>query len=932
MRNFAMLILVLTLFACSTAPKSQVAAEKAKPAAKPKDILFLSDQRLIPLNFPEKTLSSWIDSTVVDLETILPSDSVPRNVWISVLLRTDGNHVVEWTANPDIPVFSPVINLESAPIPQYKDFRILFIFNRFDAAETRAPKGYMAPPEDTAKREFFLMSLEDQNRSLMAWCNETAMPLFIDGMQEVVQKVPALEAYMDTIAEFPDTLSVEDITIHEKRFWMADAEFMTDRPLLQYLRVLMHVQKGEYDKARSVYSSFQEYAQFITPLSLIVQDAIDYINIMSRQVIGDLKPTVDEIESGNAEGAKEAFQKVLQDYPRSALTNHYLLMQEYPQYYLENREEDFARLYREKVFRQCDPLFMDSYPSNDAMDVYRSTRLRINLFHPMNQFSSELDYYFISGQLYMLLDAPGYAAHVFRRGMERAVDEDVKHKFYLLYIDCLHKLGITEMNYESEAFPIPETLVAEAESLYRSDIVAPVESEVDSMRSLYESVAHLYKGVALFQADTNPEAKRELSLYIEHNADLPEAFVARGRIYLEEDIFQLAEHDFTRAIELDDTQPLYFYLRSTSFAMQRKWIEAINDINTYMELEPENHYALLLRGIYYQDARKFEESIRDLSWLINQYPDFDEAWLNRGTSYFLNGEDGFALKDMDYYLNLKPDNDFALSQRAAILLRLDQPEKALPDIEKAIELRSDKGFYYKLKGDILVRMNDNDAAIRWYLRALQEDDYAHSTIDYFLAHAYYNKQDYANAIRYIDDAIKLQPENADYHRMKASYLHDSGELEKALKELNNAIELDPENALYYSFKAAYLSDMDQDDEALATYLHSYQLAPEDMSILLSYIELLIITGNYSEAESHLQTAFGKTKRDEQIVIALFLEVVAQILQDKPFDEARLNKYLYDGLSLEWWSFEMMQNWLPELPMDKRQYIANLIDRLEEFRK
>ena len=868
----------------------------------------------------------------VHLEAELPRDSIPRNVWISIVLDTDGNHDMEWLANPELENFTPT--MIPAPTPRYKDFKILFVFNRYEPPAIRPPKKFYTAPEDIDKRDFFLMTLEEQNRALKRWCRNIAMPLFLDGTQEIVEKVPALKTYMDYIAGVPDSASIDDITIREKRFWMADAEFTTDRPLMQYYRTLLHVQRGEFDMARSVYSTYDEYAQFVTPLSLIVQDAMDYINIMSRQEINDLKPIVNEIEVGNTENAEDSLRKILEDYPKSPLTSHYLLLQQYPDYYRKSREEDFAQIYREKVFRQCNPLFMDSFPAIDAMDVYLSTQIRLNLFLPMDQFASEIDYYFISGQMYMLLDAPGFAAPVFRRGMERTTNEETKHKFYLLYIYCLHELGIDEMNYESEAFPIPESLITEAENLYRTEMLSPILAEVDSLKNAYENVAHLYKGMALFQAGANPEAKRELSLYIDEYQDLPEAFVARGRIYMEEEIYQPAIRDFSRAIELDDTQAVLYYMRSTCYAMQKKWIEAIEDINAYMRLEPNNHYALLLRGIYFQDAGKYEESIRDLSWLINHDPDFQEAWFNRATSYYLNGEDGFALTDMDHYLSMNPENDLAHSQRAAILLRIDQPEKALRDIDTAIEINPMRGFFYKLKGDILTRMDNDDAAIRAYIRALQEDDYAHHIIDSFLAHAYYNKEDYATAIRYINDAIELQPENAEYHRMKSSFLHESGDTQKALKEMDRAIEFEPENALFYSFKAAYLSDLDRNDEALATYLHSHQLAPDDMTILLSYIELLVMTGNYSETEALLETAFDKSKRDEQIVIALFLQLVSQRLQDKPASEDRLNKYLYDGLSIDWWSFEMMEDWLDEvnLPQDDRQYISQWINRLKKFRE
>ncbi len=933
MRNLVLFAVLLTLLACSTAPKTQPVAEGKQPPAKESEVLFISDQRAIPLNFPDVDFSSWLDTTIVQLESQLPKDDIPRNVWISVVLKTDGNHTIDWTVNPKIDGFRPHLE-PGVPLPQYKDFKLLYVYNRYGVAAARPPQNYIELPKEIEKTDFFLLDLAGQNQALQRWCNNKAMPIFEKQMQEVVEQVPALKDYMDYIGQLPDSASVEEMTEREKLFWLADAEFKSDRPLMQYYRLMLHIQHGEYDKASSLYSSIQYVAGFVTPLSLVVQDAVDYVNIMMRQVSSDLNPITTDIESGESDGATERLKKVLSDYPKSPLTWHYLLFQQYPQYYREHREEDFAQLYREKVYQECDPLFMDSYPAMNVRELFLTLRYRLNLFTPPNQFNSEIEYLFVHGQMCLLLDAPGYAAPAFRRGMDNAPNDEIHKNFYLLYIYCLDQLGIDEMNYDSAAFPIPETLIQEASQYYQDDILSIVDADIDSLRENYEPVIHLSKGLSLFQAEANEEAKKELNQCIEMNPDIPEAFTSRGKIYFEEEKYDLAERDYTRAIELGSQKPSIYYVRSTIYAMQSKWPEAIQDINTYLGLEEDNYYALFLRGVYYQNAQRYEESIRDFSWLINQVPDLTDAWLKRGISYYLNGENGFALKDFDHYLYIQPEDDFGYAQRAIVRMRLDQIDQALMDIDTAIEINGDAGFYYKAKGDILSRKSQFPEAIAAYKSALQKNDFPLHLIYYFMANAYFQMEDYNNAIRTIDLAIGQQPDEADYYRAKASYLNAMGNLDQAITVIDKAIELDPENPQYYSYKAAYLYDNGMTEKALEVYRYGCALDPDDMSTLLSYAELLILTGHYAEAEPQIDIAIQKSAGDHETVIALFLKVIALKLQGKPYDTTELEKYMYPGLKLYWWSFDLMEDWLDEKKISDAdaQYIRSLIEQLKAYKE
>jgi len=83
------------------------------------------------------------------------------------------------------------------------------------------------------------------------------------------------------------------------------------------------------------------------------------------------------------------------------------------------------------------------------------------------------------------------------------------------------------------------------------------------------------------------------------------------------------------------------------------------------------------------------------------------------------------------------------------------------------------------------------------------------------------------ALGWIDKALEIHPENANYHSEKGVIFHHLGKNSLALLSLNRALELDPANPYRYSSRA-YIKDALKDlNGAIADYQKAIELDPGD---------------------------------------------------------------------------------------------------------
>ncbi len=207
------------------------------------------------------------------------------------------------------------------------------------------------------------------------------------------------------------------------------------------------------------------------------------------------------------------------------------------------------------------------------------------------------------------------------------------------------------------------------------------------------------------------------------------------------------------------------------------------------------------------DSERYHDAIKLASDCINKYPLDPRFYYLRGWSYYIvnlntraqadfekcleidpgyfNGYKGLAsiyeakklydLAEMNYHraLALAPDNEM----RAAIYANLGELylyskkeyRRALALIKKSIALHDIGDSYFNL-GIAYLKMNNKKKALKNWLRAIEKRDFIESKfkhlILYLLSLEYNEKEEYSKALKYIEKALELSPNNSHYLQLQ----------------------------------------------------------------------------------------------------------------------------------------------------------------------
>jgi lipoprotein NlpI len=173
--------------------------------------------------------------------------------------------------------------------------------------------------------------------------------------------------------------------------------------------------------------------------------------------------------------------------------------------------------------------------------------------------------------------------------------------------------------------------------------------------------------MAALENEHYDEAILDFSRAIELNPTNPNSYDQRGTAYRRKGLLDKAISDYNKAIELDPDFAPFYYDRAVTELGKFRSESVISDCTKAIQLDPTYANAYMYRGGAYLSKGLYDEAITDFSKAIDLDPKWDQAYVNRGAAYTEKRQYDQAISDFDQAVRINPENAMARKDRDLVL-------------------------------------------------------------------------------------------------------------------------------------------------------------------------------------------------------------------------------------------------------------------------
>ena len=238
-------------------------------------------------------------------------------------------------------------------------------------------------------------------------------------------------------------------------------------------------------------------------------------------------------------------------------------------------------------------------------------------------------------------------------------------------------------------------------------------------------------------------------------------FNLRGNENYKQESFKRAASDYSHMIELAPTRMDGYMFRAMAEYHLGAYDKAIADDTKALQYasEPETITDLHFnRGLSYKNKGEWDKAITDFSTAIQMNPNIVDAHHNRAWCYTEKRQYDKAIADYSTDIARDPRNSGALMERGQVYLLKGDYDRALADLDRSIALRPE-----------------------WPTCYLQR------------ARVYDHKKQYTKALADCQEAIRQDPNNADFWNALGWFQYKAGHTSEALPSLEKAIAINPKS-------------------------------------------------------------------------------------------------------------------------------------------
>lgn len=267
-----------------------------------------------------------------------------------------------------------------------------------------------------------------------------------------------------------------------------------------------------------------------------------------------------------------------------------------------------------------------------------------------------------------------------------------------------------------------------------------------------------------------------------------------------EKFFRLAqdaeeEHDYpkafeyyTKAIETDSSNSLYYSHRASLREQMQDYLGAIRDYTEVIRLDDEDEamHVYFQRGYVYSLGGNDKRAKKEFLSIAQIYPNNSEEIYGLQIDYLCRiGEYKEAISICNKLIKLNPAEGY--SQRADVYLILKDFKQVLRDFSKAINIEPNNIYHYRDRIPALIAKGDYLEAIQDLTKVIKFGGIGHSKFYRLRGDARYQIKDFAGAIEDYTEAIKQNSKNAHAYKNRGNAYCVANQRKLAIKDFIEAV-------------------------------------------------------------------------------------------------------------------------------------------------
>jgi len=223
----------------------------------------------------------------------------------------------------------------------------------------------------------------------------------------------------------------------------------------------------------------------------------------------------------------------------------------------------------------------------------------------------------------------------------------------------------------------------------------------------------------LIELERNEEASKLLEEASKISNTDPYLFYWRGRLFLNQKLFNQALFEFNLSINISKNIGEVFFWKAICLKEMKNYEESKENfelaISRNIEITPNLYYEM---GSLFVRMEMYNSSLKEFEKAISLDSKNAKYYITKGNIYFKLNQFENALTEYSKILIFDKDNSEAYHLISKILLKNGKLDDALKNVNKALNYENENSDYCETKGLILYNQKNFDESIKFLLKGL----------------------------------------------------------------------------------------------------------------------------------------------------------------------------------------------------------------------